>query len=262
MSEDKKVEETTPSAAPEQTQTPEEQAEASRKIEAALAQQRTAMAEMKPPPTTGVIPYDADDPLSLYLNGGVFEQLQRVAKLMSAASLVPAHLQGRLADCFLVAAQAFRWRMDPFAVAQGTFVTSGKLGYEGKLVAAVVNTSRKLAGNLRYVYAGAGAQRKVTVFGRLKGETEDRVVEGTVGTWQTKNEKWQTIPDQMLSYRGAREWARRHMPEAILGVMAEDDLDGIETTLERQPDGTFAVKKPGLAGLTEKLAATAPQKGE
>jgi uncharacterized protein (DUF1501 family) len=28
----------------------------------------------------------------------------------------------------------------------------------------------------------------------------------------------------MLAYRGAREWARRYMPEAVLGIHADDDL--------------------------------------
>jgi len=169
---------------------------------------------------------DFSDPVAVYLDSDIFGQLQRVAKLMSSASLAPAHLrgEGKLGDCFLVAAQAFRWRMDPFAVAQHTYVLSGKLGYEGKLIAAIVNASGKLQGSLDYQYSGAGDQRQVTVLGKLIGDVAPRAVVGTVGGWKTSNEQWKKNTDQMLAYRGAREWARRYMPEAVLGIHADDDL--------------------------------------
>lgn len=166
---------------------------------------------------------DNQNPLSLYLDSGMFEQLQRVANLMAHSALVPVHLREKPADCWLVVAQAVRWRMDPFAVAQHTFVTQGKLGYEGKLVAAVVNSSPNVTGKLDYAYEGTGDARRITVTGILRGETTARSITGTVKEWRTGNEKWAKMPDQMLSYRGAREWARRHMPEALLGVGATDD---------------------------------------
>lgn len=176
---------------------------------------------------------DFSDPVAIYLDSDIFGQLQRVAKLMSSASLAPAHLrgEGKLGDCFLVAAQAFRWRMDPFSVAQHTYVLSGKLGYEGKLIAAVVNASGKLQSSLDYRYSGAGDQRSVTVSGKLIGDAEPREVVGSVGGWKTSNEQWKKNPDQMLAYRGAREWARRYMPEAVLGVQAEDDLAPSNVTM-------------------------------
>jgi RecT family len=170
--------------------------------------------------------FNPNDPVSLYMQTNVFEQLQRVSRLISSSGAIPKHLQGdeHVADCFLVAAQAFRWGMDPFAVAQSTYVLSGKVGYEGKLIAAVVNANPGLSKKLNYSYSGEGKQRKVRVFGTLKGETEPREVEGTVADWATGNKQWATMTDQMLAYRGAREWARRHMPEVMLGVYAEEEL--------------------------------------
>jgi hypothetical protein len=197
--------------------------------------------------------YDAEDVVALYLNGAVFDQLQRVAMMMSKAGLVPAHLRGpdHIADCFLIVAQAFRWRIDPFAVAQHTFVVSGKLGYEGKLVAALINTHRKVARALDYEYSGAGKERKVRVAARLHGEEKDREIDGTVEHWATDNPKWKSMPDQMLAYRGAREWARRHLPEALLGI---DNVEepGPAVTLVPGKDGAFvapaAEPDPLLAG--------------
>lgn len=182
---------------------------------------------------------NVDDPVSLYLDTGVFEQVQRVAMMMSQAGLCPAHLKGKPADCILVAAQAMRWRSDPFAVAQHTFVTQGKLGYEGKLIAAMVNASPKLRENLNYEYDGEGENRRVVVSGQFKGSDTVRKVDGTVAKWKTGNEFWKKNPDQMLAYRGAREWARRHMPEVLLGVNSEEEIAPRPTMVDVTP-GTAA----------------------
>jgi len=206
--------------------------------------------------------FDPDDPVALYMDTGVFEQLQRVASMMSKAGVVPAHLRGpdHVADCFLVVAQAFRWRMDPFAVAQHTFVVSGKLGYEGKLVAGLINTHKALdqGHRLDYEYSGEGSGRTVRVFARLRGEPKDREIKGKVSDWATDNPKWKTMTDQMLAYRGAREWARRHLPEALLGIDSVDESTVVD--LERGRDGAFAPPAPGtpvLDALADRLEAAA-----
>lgn len=211
------------------------------------------VATLAPRPVRAVA-INLDDPVALYLDTGVFEQIQRVAKLMSTSALAPKHLQGpeKIADAFLVVAQAFRWRMDPFSVAQHTFVYQGKLGYEGKLIAAVVNSSGKLERNLDYRYEGQGAARKVTVIGRFKGEKEDRVVDGTVKDWATNNDKWKSLPDQMLAYRGAREWSRRYMPEVILGVSADEEVQAINV---REPMQDITPPKPAHQQLAEQIQA-------
>lgn len=203
--------------------------------------------------------FDRSDPVSLYLNAGLFGQLQRVARLMSTSKLVPEPFRStpatkdrpaedRTSDCFLVAAQAMRWGIDPFAAAQCCHVVKGRLGYEGKLIAAVINSRPEVERRLNYKYSGEGRARRVRVVARLRGEHEERDVEGTVGEWATDNEKWRTTPDQMLSYRGAREWARRHLPEALLGVYSDDEVREIatlepesvrvETTIAPPPDPT------------------------
>ena len=208
-----------------------------------------------PTPARMPVAVDVNNPVALYLDTGVFEQLQRVAKLMVSSGLAPGHLKGdgKMADAFLVVAQAFRWGMDPFAVAQHTFVYQGKMGYEGKLIAAVVNASGKLKSPLNYRYEGAGDTRKVIVTGQFASDAAPREVEGTVREWKTGNEKWAKMPDQMLAYRGAREWARRHMPEVILGVnYADDEIPQMNIGPERAIDVTpRATPKDLDAALSE-----------
>lgn len=216
-------------------------------------------------PRAEVAAFDPNDPVALYMNTGLFEQLQRVAALMSKANVVPEYLRGpeKLSDCFLVVSQAFRWGMDPFAVAQCTYVLKGKLGYEGKLIAAVVNVSGRLTAPLKPTYRGAGPDRIVTISGQFKQEAEPRTVEGSVRSWGTENKMWKDDPDQILFYRGAREWARRHMPEAVLGVQAEEEVD-VATLVDVSPRS--ALPEPSstaemMEAAKERLRAGAPATG-
>jgi hypothetical protein len=163
------------------------------------------------------------------MDTGRFEHMQRLATMMAQCSLVPEHLRKgdrgeAIANCFLVTNQAIRWGMDPFSVAQCTSVVSGKLCYEGKLVAAVL--AAKLGIRLRYTWTGERGTmtRGIIVSGDIDGET--LTIEGTVADWKTtRNGSPWIVPqyDKMLAYRGAREWARLYAPDVMLGVYAPDE---------------------------------------
>ena len=149
----------------------------------------------------------------------------QLADVMAKASLIPAHLQGKPGDCLLIVMQAQRWGMDAASVAQSTSVVHGKLCYEGKLVAAALYAMGAVEGRLKYEFSGTGDNRSVKVTGRPRGAGVDQTVDGTVGNWKTGNEQWKKQPDDMLVYRGTRQWARRYAPEALLGVYTPDELE-------------------------------------
>jgi len=151
----------------------------------------------------------------------------RLADIMAQASLIPAHLRNKPGDCLLIVMQAQRWGMDAVSVAQCTSVVRDKLCYEGKLVAAALYAMGAIEGRLRYDFAGSGENRMVIVTGRPRGMTVDQSVEGTVANWKTENSNWKKSPDDMLVYRGTRQWARRYAPEALLGVYTPDELEEI-----------------------------------
>ncbi len=149
----------------------------------------------------------------------------QLADVMAKASLIPTHLQGKPGDCLLIVMQAQRWGMDAASVAQSTSVVHGKLCYEGKLVAAALYAMGAVEGRLKYEFSGSGEGRAVKVTGRPRGAGVDQTVEGTVANWKTSNDNWKKQPDDMLVYRGTRQWARRYAPEALLGVYTPDELE-------------------------------------
>jgi len=168
-------------------------------------------------------------------DSGAFEQMWAVADAIAQSSLVPVSLQGKTpqetkANCLRVVEQSQRWGFSPFAVLDCASVVHGKLMWEGKLVSAAV--SALLGFRLDYKYSGSGQNLTVIVSGKFPDEEEARTVQGSVADWKTtgKGSPWDKTSqhEQMLSYRGAREWARRHSPGTILGVYSPDEFDDSE----------------------------------
>lgn len=181
-----------------------------------------------------------------------FDHSFRIAAAMARASLIPKHLKGEnfeqtQANCFLVVNQSLRWQFDPFAVAPETYEVGGKLGFSGKLVAAVINVRGGLMGNLSYTFNDAkGDALEVTVSGHIEGEDQPRTVTLSVAQAKTGNQMWTKDPHQKLIYSGATKWARRHKPEVILGVLTDDDAEAIRD--EARAIAAKPAKTPQFSG--------------
>lgn len=187
-------------------------------------------------------------------NPAMFDHVQRLAKLLAHGAFTPKHLKRATAEetvatCFRVAAQAIRWGFDPFAVADETYEVHGRLGYQGKLVIAVVNSRAGLSDRLSFTYAGSGANLTVTVSGTFKDEPQPRTVSLSVAQAKTANEMWVKDPEQKLAYSGAIKWARRHCPEVVMGVHTIEDLEAAAANDHPRTVVT------SLSQLTDKFAA-------
>lgn len=215
-----------------------------------LPQVSALVPKADPKPVRQLTPVIETGETQYIMDSARFDQAQRVALTMARSTLTPTHLmrdksgaftlEQVCANCFRVVNQALRWGMDPFAVMDETYFIQGRMGYQGKLVAAVVNTRAGLKGRLSATYEGAGDSRKVIVSGTFQGETEPRTAELTVGQAKTEgNAMWKKDPDQKLYYSAVVRFARRHCPEVILGVSIVEDL---ETIAEETPIGTVTIK--------------------
>ena len=187
---------------------------------------------------------------------------------MGVATVLPDHLRidsrtkeplpdaRVIANCLLVVNQALRWGVDPFALAAESYVVGGKLAYQGKLVAAIVNTRAGLLGRLSATYNDkTGDALEITVSGQFPDEAEPRTIKLSVGEAKTSNDMWRKDPRQKLWYSAAIKWARRHCPEVLLGVLTEDDAERIEQTHYVQSVDVTASK-------SERIAARIPEKKE
>lgn len=187
-----------------------------------------------------------------------FEHYQRIATVMARASLMPAHLRSgtfeeTIANCFMIVNQADRWGMDPFAVAQSCFVLHGKLGYEGKLVTAMIEAKIGQSLDFEWNDAEPGSDKfGITVRGARP--TDGKIVEisGTVGDWKTfeKDGKvkgnWRGLASRnQLAYRGSREWARLYASGLMLGVYTPDEMDELDEEFRVRQARDITPPEPG-----------------
>ncbi len=167
---------------------------------------------------------------AMIFSGDMLEKMQSLANLMATSKVtVPVHFRGQPGDCLAVVMQAMQWQMNPYAVAQKTFLVNGILGYEAQLVNAVIQNSGAIKGRFHYEYKGEGANVSCRVGAIINGEGEI-----TWGSWlsassvQTKNSPlWKTNPQQQLGYLQVKNWGRAFCPGAILGVYTPDELEPI-----------------------------------
>jgi len=163
----------------------------------------------------------------IMLNSELMNQAMVIADNMANSKVsVPDHLKNNVGDCYAIVLQSLQWRMNPYVVAQKTHIVSGKLGYEAQLINALVQASGYVSGLPKYEYKGEGNNLECRVGFKLKNETEI-----SWGQWlkfssvTVKNSPlWKTNVPQQLGYLQIKNWARAFMPQVILGIYTEDEL--------------------------------------
>jgi len=187
-----------------------------------------------------------------------FTDAQRVATLLSASSLLPAHFQKSVANCVIALNLADRLRVDPFMLMQNLYVVHGRPGIEGKLAIALVEGTGRFS-PLKFKMEGSGKTKK----GIARAESctayateikTGEVIEGPPVTWEmadaegwtkdkgTETSKWQTMPDLMFRYRSAMFFARVNCPGALLGLRSSDEIEDIEMA-PMGPAKIYEIKK-------------------
>lgn len=154
-------------------------------------------------------------------------QVMEFSKLMSVAGqAVPKHLRAAPGACLAVSLQALNWRMDPFAVANKSYMVNDRIAYEAQLIHAVIEQRAPIRGRIKGKLSGEGATSRWTLTAQPTDDDEPIVFEGVeFGKIKTKNSPlWQADPDQQLWYYTVRAMARRHFPDVIMGVYEKEEL--------------------------------------
>ena len=208
--------------------------------------------------------------LAIMFNTKLYSRCKEIATNMSeAGGVVPPHLIGKPVSCFAVLTRSITWKLDPFAVAQSTYETpGGKIGYEGKLIQAILEQSGKLDGPVKYQLFGEwqrirGKFRKaksdkgkdyfvpgwdpdkdedglgVIVSAQVRGEAAPRSEEYLLRTfWPRNSTLWALRPEQQIKYAAARAFANTAMPGILMGIPFD-----METSEEGMKDVTPARPK-------------------
>lgn len=148
--------------------------------------------------------------------------------MAKAGKAIPIHFREQPGACMRVVLQAMKWGMDPFAVADKTYIVNDRLAYEAQLVAAVIISRSGITGRPQYEFSGQGPTRRCAVTCIFKDGTAASYESPEIGAIKVKNSPlWQADPDQQLGYYAMRAWARRHAPEIIMGVYDREEVESI-----------------------------------
>ncbi len=179
-------------------------------------------------------------------------QAMEVAKLMAVSGFaVPPHLRGNPGACLAVAVQGWEWSINPFAIANKSYVVNDRLGYESALYQAVLTRRAPINGRLKVSYEGDGQSRTCRVSAELRDGTGDvEYVSPKFGNINPKNSPlWKNDPDQQLFYFSVRAFARRHFADVMMGIATVDELNDLQTAAEASPP------QSRTAGLVSKITA-------
>lgn len=182
-------------------------------------------------------------------------ELMEFSKLMSLSSFcIRPSFRGNPGACLAVSLLAFRCGGDPWAFANKAYIVKNQKGeetisYESQLIHAIVTTSKVLQRRLRAEYSGEGPQRRCKITGWLKGEDQPfEYLTPTVAEIKVRNSPlWEADRDQQLFYYATRAWARRHVPEILLGIYAPEEMGDVidmESEPEPQPGDFQAEPEP------------------
>jgi len=154
-------------------------------------------------------------------------EVMEVAKLMAVSGVcIRQPFRNNPGACLAIVLQAMKWGADPFAVANKAFVVNDQVSYEAQLINAIVNSSTMLAKRLDATFDGQDERLTCRITGYIKGESEPReYLSPEVGRIPVKNSPlWKSDVQQQLYYYSSRAWARRWLPEVLLGIYTVDEL--------------------------------------
>lgn len=194
--------------------------------------------------------------LAIMFNDALYGRCIDMAKIMAdARGFTPVHLIGKSAACFAVITNSITWNLPPFQVAQSTYETpGGKVGYEGKLVQAILENSGAVEGGVTFEHFGdwTKVQGKWTkglssrgnaipvqawkdadeeglgVIVRIKVRGEHKPREFTMHMrecYPRNSTLWALRPSQQICYTAVRAAANVIAPGIFMGVPFSTDLD-------------------------------------
>lgn len=194
-----------------------------------------------------------------------FQSLFDIAKMFASSTLVPVNYQGKPMDCAIAVDMANRMNVSPMMVMQNLYVVKGKPQWSGQACTSLISGSGKFR-NVTHVYVGERNTDDWGCYVEAERISNNEIVKGALVTiamakaegWYSKKDKygnetskWQTMPELMLAYRASAFFARVHIPESLMGVSVEGEVEDISKperveTAEPFVDGKIVAEAEGV----------------
>lgn len=162
----------------------------------------------------------------------VFEHAQRVAKMMTASSLVPKEYQNNIPNIMIALEMANRIGASPLMVMQNLNIIQGRPSWSSQFIISALNSCKRFT-PLRFKMEGEGDEYGCTAWAK---DHSGEVLEGPKVTWKMAKEegwatkggsKWKTMPELMFRYRAAAFFGRLYAPDVLMGMGSADESEDI-----------------------------------
>lgn len=168
------------------------------------------------------------------MDPAAFDHINRLANVYANSDLFPDHLRKggqnkAIANAILCMNIAERLREDPLTVAQNIYFVGGKPGWSASYMISKANQHGVFKDPIDFEAKGEGEDLSVTAFGVLTSTKKKVAVTVSMKTaklegW-TRNSKYNSMPETMLTYRAATALIRRYCPEVMVGVPPANEVE-------------------------------------
>lgn len=174
-------------------------------------------------------------------NSESFKDLFNIGKMFASSTLVPQNYQGKPMDCTIAVDMANRMGVSPMMVMQNLYVVKGKPQWSGQACMSLIRGSGEYK-KVKPVYFGERHTDSWGCYISAEDKHTGEPVRGPEVTikmakdekWYSKPDKygnetskWQTMPELMLAYRAAAFFARVYIPNSLMGVAVEGEVEDI-----------------------------------
>lgn len=159
------------------------------------------------------------------------DKLMEMSKMLSKSTIVPVSYQNREENVFIALDLANRMGISPMTVMQNLYLINGKPSFSGSFISALINSS-PLFSEVELVWVGEEGKPSLGTYIKAIDNRTGKEVKGTTVTMEmaqlegwTKNVKWKSMPELMLSYRAYSFFGRVHGAELLNGIYSTSEVE-------------------------------------
>jgi hypothetical protein len=200
----------------------------------------TALATVPTESDAPALPERAGDILS---SPAAFQHALALSQTLAKSQLLPQAFRGKPEDVFMAILLAQKMGEDVFTILNNVHFVNGKPGWGAPFLIARANASGVFTGPLEFEVTGEGESLAVTcsAVSKATGKRLSKTVTMKMARadgWLS-NKKYQSIPEQMLSYRAATFFIRLYCPSVLYGFRPVDELEDVEAARGRKVETSY-----------------------
>ena len=175
-------------------------------------------------------------------------QMMEMAQMLSKSTIVPQEYRNRPENVFLALDTANRLGMSPLAIMNGMYVVQGRPSFSGSFIAGLLK-STPLFSDVELIWVGEEGKESWGCYVQAMETRTGKLLKGASVTLETarlegwtRNPKWKSMSELMLSYRAYSFFGRVHASELLSGIYDRDELEDIKLLKQQRVKNPYDKK--------------------